>query len=60
MKAIANLTKSGGKLTQEAWSRILGAADRNVVAGLLGMMLSVVPGWAMIGLFEGEIGMRLS
>lgn len=43
-----------------AWSRILGAADRNVVAELLGMMLLVVPEWVRDGLFESEIEMNLS
>ena len=28
-----------------AWARILRAADRTVVAQLLGQMLSVVPAW---------------
>jgi hypothetical protein len=43
-----------------AWSRILSAADRIVVAQLLGMMLLVTPNWVKFGLFEGEIGLSLS
>jgi hypothetical protein len=42
-----------------AWSRILGATDRNVVADLLGMMLLVTPEWVRVGLFEGETGMSM-
>jgi hypothetical protein len=36
-----------------AWSRILGATDRNVVADLLGMMLLVTPEWVMAELKMG-------
>jgi hypothetical protein len=36
-----------------AWSRILGTADRNVVAQLLGMMLLVTPEWVMAELKIG-------
>jgi hypothetical protein len=34
------------------WCRILQAADRAVVARLLGQMLMVVPGWVGDGLFR--------
>ena len=44
----------------EAWARILEAADRVVVAKLLGMMMTVVPGWVNVGLLENETGMSLS
>ncbi len=37
------------------WSRILGAADRNVVAELLGMTLLVVPEWVSVGVREAII-----
>jgi hypothetical protein len=37
----------------EAWSRILGGCDRNVVAELLGLMLLVTPGWVMAELKIG-------
>jgi hypothetical protein len=43
-----------------AWSRIIGATDRNVVAELLGMMLLVVPDWMKKELFDSEIGMIMS
>jgi hypothetical protein len=43
-----------------AWSRILGATDRNVMAELLGQILLVMPEWVKVGLFEYEIGMSLS
>jgi outer membrane murein-binding lipoprotein Lpp len=42
-----------------AWSRILGATDWSVMAELLGFMLSVVPSWIRVGLFESETGMSM-
>jgi hypothetical protein len=39
----------------EAWARILAAADRVVVARLLGLMMAVCPGWVRDGVV-GVIG----
>jgi hypothetical protein len=42
-----------------AWSRILGATDRMVVAELLGSILLVTPEWVRVGFFEDEIEISL-
>jgi hypothetical protein len=43
----------------EAWARILAAADRGVVARLLGCVALVVPEWVFSGFLAGEPGLSL-